>query len=75
MEIGKEVVKVDKRYFRPTEVDILRGDASKAKQKLNWQPKYDLKSLIKEMVAYDLELFHKDKYLLEGGHKVVEQYE
>ena len=75
LEIGKEVVKVDKRYFRPTEVDVLRGDASKARQKLNWQPKYDLKSLIKEMVTSDLELFHKDKYLLEGGHRVMEQYE
>ena len=75
LEIGKEVVKVDKRYFRPTEVDVLRGDASKARQKLNWQPKYDLKSLIKEMVAFDLELFRKDKYLLEGGHRVVGQYE
>ncbi|MBW8050462.1 MAG: GDP-mannose 4,6-dehydratase [Cytophagales bacterium] len=75
LKIGKEVVKVDKRYFRPTEVDVLRGDASKARQKLNWQLKYNLKSLIKEMVASDLELFGKDKYLLEGGHRVVGQYE
>ena len=60
MTIGKEVVRVDPRYFRPTEVDLLIGDASKANQKLNWKPKYDLDGLVKEMVLSDLELFNKE---------------
>jgi GDPmannose 4,6-dehydratase len=63
------VVRVDPRYFRPSEVEILMGDASKAQRKLNWRPKYDLEGLVREMVAADLELFRKDKYLREGGHK------
>lgn len=55
--IGKEVVAIDSNYFRPTEVDLLIGDASKAKEKLGWQPKYSLKELVKEMVASDLETY------------------
>ena len=58
LEIGKEVLSVDPNYFRPTEVDILVGDASKAKQKLGWFPDYDLKSMIKEMVESDLKLYN-----------------
>lgn len=59
LEIGKAVVRVDPRYFRPTEVDLLIGDATKANEKLNWKPKYDLDSLVEEMVLSDVELFQK----------------
>lgn len=72
---GQEVVAVDPNYFRPTEVDLLIGDASKAKEKLGWQPKYTLADMVKEMVAYDLELFRKHKTLLEAGFHVLPQYE
>jgi GDPmannose 4,6-dehydratase len=57
LEIGQEVVKIDKTYFRPTEVDILIGDSSKAREKLGWEPKYSLDMLVKEMVKADLALF------------------
>ncbi|MCH8902500.1 MAG: GDP-mannose 4,6-dehydratase [Bacteroidetes bacterium] len=72
---GQEVVAVDQRYFRPTEVDSLCGDATKAKNELGWQPKHDIKSIIKEMVAADVELFKKDKYLREGGHEIMNYHE
>lgn len=72
---GQEVVAVDPNYFRPTEVDLLIGDATKAKEKLGWQPKYTLKEMVKEMVAYDLELFQKHKILLEAGFHVLPQHE
>jgi len=70
LPIGKEVVAVDKKYFRPTEVDLLIGDPTKSMTKLGWKPKYDLKALVEEMVAADVYLFKRDKYLLEGGHSV-----
>ena len=72
---GQEVVAVDPNYFRPTEVDLLIGDATKAKEKLGWQPKYTLAEMVKEMVAYDLELFRKHKTLLEAGFHVLPQHE
>jgi GDPmannose 4,6-dehydratase len=72
---GQEVVAVDPNYFRPTEVDLLIGDATKAREKLGWQPKYTLYEMVKEMVAYDLELFRKHKTLLEAGFHVLPQYE
>jgi len=75
IEKGDVVVEIDERYFRPTEVDYLLGDATKAKQKLGWQPKYTLQEMVKEMVAYDLELFRKHKTLLEAGFHVLPQYE
>ena len=59
VEIGKEILSVDKRYFRPTEVDILVGDASKARKVLGWEPKYDLKDLVKEMIWSDIKLMKK----------------
>lgn len=68
---GDVIVEIDPRYFRPTEVDLLIGDASKAKKKLGWTPKLTIADLVKEMVASDLKLFEKDKYLLEGGHDVL----
>lgn len=67
---GKEIVSVDPKYFRPTEVDLLVGDASKAKKELGWEHKYSLEELIKEMVHADLKLFERDQYLIKGGHKV-----
>jgi GDPmannose 4,6-dehydratase len=74
-QTGQEVVAVDPNYFRPTEVDLLIGDATKAKEKLGWQPKYTLQEMVKEMVAYDLELFRKHKILLEAGFHVLPQHE
>jgi GDPmannose 4,6-dehydratase len=72
---GKNVMSVDAGYFRPTEVELLIGDATKAKTILGWKPKYDVKALIKEMMEADLELFRRDKYLKEGGHKVFNYHE
>lgn len=74
-QIGQEVVKIDPKYFRPTEVDLLIGDPSKAKEKLGWEPEYDLETLTKEMIESDMRLFEKDKYLLEGGHDILKQAE
>ncbi len=68
---GKILIEVDPRYYRPTEVDLLIGDPSKARDKLGWTHKYDLDSLINEMVTADIALFKRDKYLLEGGHSVL----
>jgi len=70
-EKGNVLVKIDPKYFRPTEVELLIGDASKANNILGWKPKYDLKSLIKDMVNADLKLFERDKYLMDGGHKIL----
>ncbi|SFF83497.1 GDP-mannose 4,6-dehydratase [Pontibacter chinhatensis] len=75
VEVGKEVVCVDPNYFRPTEVDLLIGDATKAKEKLGWTPKYDLPALVKDMMDSDIELFKRDSYLVEGGHKVYNYHE
>ncbi len=72
---GQEVVKIDPKYLRPTEVDLLIGDPTKAKEKLGWRLEYELPDLIKEMIASDLALFEKDKYLLEGGHSILNQAE
>ena len=72
---GQLVLSIDERYFRPTEVELLHGDATKAKEKLGWVPKHDLNSLVKEMMASDLELFRKDKYLKQGGHNIFNYHE
>lgn len=64
---GKILIEIDHKYFRPTEVDLLIGDASKAKKELGWIPKYDLNMLIKEMVKSDIELFERDKLLIDKG--------
>ncbi len=65
---GKTMVKIDTEYHRPTEVDLLIGDATKCREKLKWQPKYDLAGLVKEMMEADVALFRKEKYLKDGGH-------
>ena len=72
---GKQVLSIDKRYFRPTEVDLLIGDPTKAKTKLNWEPEYDLKSLVAEMIREDIKLFEKDVYLKKGGHYIPQNQE
>lgn len=72
---GKNVLAIDPRYFRPTEVDLLIGDPSKAKEKLNWKPKYDLPALVKEMVLADIELFKRDLQLKESGYTILNQQE
>jgi GDPmannose 4,6-dehydratase len=73
--IGSVIVKVDPAYFRPTEVDLLIGDPTKSKTKLGWEPKYDLKMLVEEMVSSDVKLFQRDIHLAEGGHKILRQAE
>lgn len=75
LQVGQEIVAIDPRYFRPTEVELLIGDPSKANIKLGWRPKYDLPALVKEMVAADLELFQREKLLKDAGYKVLNQFE
>jgi GDPmannose 4,6-dehydratase len=73
--VGQVVVKVDPRYFRPTEVDLLIGDASKAFNKLGWKPTYTLAALVKEMVLSDVQLFKKNSFLLSKGFDITNEYE
>ena len=75
VKTGKEVVAVDEKYFRPTEVELLIGDPTKSKTKLGWKPKYDLKGLVSEMVAADVELFTKEKLLKDSGYAIKNQFE
>jgi GDPmannose 4,6-dehydratase len=75
IELGKEVVAIDSRYFRPTEVDLLVGDATKAKNKLGWTPEYTLKDLINEMMDSDLKLMNKEQYLKKGGYTTLDYFE
>lgn len=75
LEIGKEVIAVDPKYFRPTEVDLLIGDATKAKEKLGWIPKYDLAALVEDMMASDIKLMEKQQYLKDGGYKIKNYFE
>jgi GDPmannose 4,6-dehydratase len=75
IEIGKEVVAVDAAYFRPTEVDLLIGDPTKAIEKLGWKIKYDLKMLVNDMVASDINVFRKERILKELGYDIKNQYE
>ena len=72
---GTVVIKVDPAYYRPTEVDLLIGDASKAKEKLGWTPKYSLADMVKEMVASDLQLFKKQQFLKENGFDIRNEFE
>ena len=67
LELGKEVLSVDPNYFRPTEVDLLIGDPSKAKEKLGWVPEYNLEYLISDMMQSDIKLMQKEQYLKIGG--------
>jgi GDPmannose 4,6-dehydratase len=75
LPIGKEIVSVDPRYFRPTEVDFLLGDPTKAEEKLGWKREHKLQDLVNEMMASDLKLMTKDQYLKEGGYTVMNYFE
>ncbi len=75
LKIGQTVIAVDPRYFRPAEVELLIGDPTKAKQKLGWQAKHSLDELVKEMVASDLNLFKKEKFLKDGGFDILKKFE
>ncbi|KEQ28948.1 GDP-mannose 4,6-dehydratase [Pedobacter antarcticus 4BY] len=75
LKLGTTIVRVDPRYFRPTEVDLLLGDPSKAKKQLGWEPKYDLAMLVEDMVQADLLLMRKDEYLKKGGFNTLNSFE
>ena len=75
LKLGETVVKVDSKYFRPTEVDLLLGDPTKSKTKLGWEPKYDLQALVEDMMQSDLNLMKKDEYLKQGNYKTLNYFE
>ena len=75
IEIGKEVLSIDPKYFRPTEVDLLIGNSTKAKNKLGWECKYDLSMLIKDMMQSDLKLMKKEKNIKNGGYNNLNNFE
>lgn len=71
----KAVVAVDPTYFRPTEVELLIGDATKAREQLGWEPEYNLQGLITDMIESDIHLMQKDRYLREGGYRTLNYFE
>lgn len=73
--VGEEVVGVDPQYFRPTEVELLIGDATKARTCLGWEPEYSLAALIEDMMKNDIKLMKKESYLKEGGYKILNYFE
>ncbi|WP_462264437.1 GDP-mannose 4,6-dehydratase [Mucilaginibacter sp.] len=75
LKFGQTVVRIDPKYYRPTEVELLIGDATKAYEKMGWVPKYDLKSLIADMMSADLHLMQKDEYLRKGGFTTLNYFE
>ena len=75
LKVGQEVVAVDPKYFRPTEVDLLLGDPTKAEQKLGWRREYQLKELVDDMMESDLKLMTKDQYLKDGGYTIMNYFE
>ncbi len=75
IKTGQTVVAVDPKYYRPTEVDLLIGDPAKAHQKLGWKPTYDLPALVHEMVKSDIDVFRREKILLDSGFSIKNQYE
>ena len=75
LDIGKEVLSIDPKYFRPTEVDLLVGDSTKAKTKLGWELEYDLPALVKDMMQSDMKLMTKDQYLRDGGYETLNYFE
>jgi GDPmannose 4,6-dehydratase len=72
---AKEVVAIDPAYYRPAEVDLLIGDSTKAREKLGWEPRYDLQALITDMIKSDINLMKKDHYLNEGGYRTLNYFE
>ena len=75
LEIGKEILSIDPKYFRPTEVELLIGDSTKAKEKLGWELEYDLASLVEDMMQSDLKLMQKEQYLKKGGYYINNYFE
>ena len=75
LAIGKIVVAVDKRYYRPTEVDLLIGDPTKSMTQLGWKPRYDLKALVEDMAQSDMRLMQREKFLKDSGHNILAQFE
>lgn len=73
--VGQVVLRIDPRYYRPTEVELLIGDPTKSNTKLGWKPEYDLNGLVKDMMASDIRLMEKDRYLKEGGYKTLNYFE
>lgn len=73
--VGEEVVGVDPQYFRLTEVELLIGDATKARTRLGWEPEYSLAALIEDMMKNDIKLMKKESYLKEGGYKILNYFE
>jgi len=69
------VVEVDAAYFRPTEVELLIGDATKSRTKLNWIPEYNLQSLIEDMMRSDIKVMKKETYLKDGGFRILNYFE
>lgn len=75
LPVGKQILAIDERYFRPTEVELLIGDPTKSKTKLGWEPKYDLAGLVEDMMKADLELFKREQLLEQSGHKPMNYFE
>ena len=73
--IGETVVKVDPKYFRPTEVELLMGDATKARTKLSWEPQYGLEELIEDMMQNDIKEMKKEAYVKDGGYRILNYFE
>ena len=73
--VKNAVIEVDSAYFRPTEVELLIGDATKSRTKLNWTPEYDLKSLVEDMMRSDIKIMKKETYLKEGGFRILNYFE
>ena len=74
-DTGEVVIKIDPRYYRPTEVESLLGDSSKAREKLNWTPKITLEQLVSEMIEHDKNIAQKDAFLIKEGYEVINSYE
>jgi GDPmannose 4,6-dehydratase len=72
---GQTIVRLDPRYFRPSEVDTLLGDPSKARAKLGWRPKISFKELVAEMMREDVHLAERDALARQHGHKVHDRHE
>ncbi len=75
VKVGQQVTAVDEKYFRPTEVELLIGDSSKAYEKLGWKPEYELQDLVDDMMKNDIKLMQKESYLGEGGYRILNYFE
>ena len=74
-QIGDQLIKVDKRYYRPTEVELLKGDSSKAQQKLGWKPKFTVEEMCRDMIASDVQDVLKELHIKAGGFDIKNYYE